>query len=74
MAINTNKAAAKINISSDAVQYILNSAELQGSTVQLNGQELQLTADDELPGLNGQKIEAGEVELPPVSIGFFTFD
>lgn len=71
--INTNDANASINISSDADQYTLTSKELMGRTVELNGEELQLGANDLLPAINGKAIKAGNVGLPPTSITFLTF-
>lgn len=73
LAINTNGAAAPVNVSSDAEQYTLTSKALQGTTVQLNGQELQLDANDALPAINGKAIKAGTLELPPLSISFICF-
>jgi hypothetical protein len=73
LVINTNKTATSINIPSDAEQYTLTSKELEGTMVQLNGQELQLDANDALPVIAGNKIKAGKVDLPSASISFFTF-
>jgi hypothetical protein len=73
LVINTNKNATTINIPSDAEQYMLTAKELQDTTVQLNGQELQLGENDELPTINGKIIKAGNAQLPSTSITFFTF-
>ena len=73
LVINTNKTAAPITIPSNAEQFTLTAKELQDTTVQLNGQALQLAANDELPSFKGQAIEAGEVQLPSTSITFITF-
>jgi len=73
LVINANKASSFIKIPSAAEQYTLTSKELQGNSVQLNGQELKLTDDDTLPDITGRKINAGNVELPPVSITFIAF-
>jgi len=72
LVINTNKTSATVAIPSNAQQYTLTSAELQGKTVKLNGQELKLDGNDELPVLNGSSIKAGKVTLPATSISFFT--
>ncbi len=71
--INTNKKTATLNIPANAEQYTLTSKELQGTTVNLNGQELKLTTDDELPEIKGKKIKSGNIELPPTSISFISF-
>ncbi|GAB3025097.1 hypothetical protein GCM10027051_32250 [Niabella terrae] len=70
--INTNKTATSVNLPSEAEQYTLTSDELQGTTVKLNGQELALTANDELPTITGKNVKAGNVELAATSITFFT--
>ncbi len=70
--INTNQQPTSVNISSDADQYTITSTALQGKTVQLNGQELKLEANDELPALKGNPIKSGNVKLPATSISFFT--
>ena len=61
-----------MNLSANAEQYTLTSKELQGKTVQLNGQELKLGSDDELPALKGNSVKSGNITLPAWSISFFT--
>ena len=73
LVINTGKAGTLVNLPSNAEQYTLTAKNLEDTTVQLNGQNLQLDANDALPALTGEAIKAGNVELPPVSISFFTF-
>jgi len=74
LVLNTNKATAGINLPADARQYTLTSKELQGKTVQLNGEDLQLTADDQLPAVTGQPVKAGNISLPALNISFITFE
>ncbi|HYK75832.1 MAG TPA: hypothetical protein VEV16_02555 [Daejeonella sp.] len=73
LVINTNKTTAGINLPTEAQQYTLTAKELQAKTVQLNGEELKLTADEQLPPINGQAVKAGDITLAPFSISFFTF-
>lgn len=73
LVINTNKDSVSIHIPSDAEQYTLTSKELQGKTVMLNGKELQLGANDELPQITGDAMKVGEARLPATSISFITF-
>ncbi len=73
MVLNTNKTPGKINIADKGQQYTLTAKELQASKVQFNGKDLQLTANDELPSIEGQSVDAGDVTLKPLSINFFTF-
>jgi heparanase len=72
LVINTNNNSKSIEIPSEAGQYTLTSKELQGNTVQLNGQDLHLDANDMLPEIFGRKTSAGKVELPSRSITFLT--
>jgi hypothetical protein len=60
------------NVASNAEQYTLTAKELKGNTVQLNGLELKLGSDDELPALKGNSIKSGKNTLPALSISFFT--
>jgi len=71
--INANKTTAWVAIPIDAEQYALTSNKLQGTTVQLNGRELKLDANDALPAITARAIKAGNVELPATSISFITF-
>jgi hypothetical protein len=43
-----------------------------GSTVMLNGAELKLTSDGNLPGIAGAPEHAGQVSLDAASITFFS--
>lgn len=72
LVINTNKQSTSVNIPFNAEQYMLTSTELEGKTVQLNGQELKLGANDELPEIKGTQVKSGDVTLPATSINFFT--
>ena len=51
-------------------RYTLTAEPLQSGIVQLNGRELQLQADDNLPSLEGTPEPAGRIELTPASITF----
>ena len=68
-----NKDSVSLHLPSDAEQYTLTSKELQGKTVMLNGKELQLGANDDLPEIKGNPIKTGTIELPSTSISFITF-
>lgn len=73
--VNTLDTDYSVNIPSKAEQYLItaNADELQTKKVRLNGEELALTSDDELPVIKGGKIKAGEIVLPPYSILFLSF-
>jgi hypothetical protein len=72
--LNTNTEPITIHIPSGGEQYTLTANELSSTTVQLNGQELQLSDDDTLPAIKGQQLNAGNVTLPSASITFITFN
>ena len=71
--VNTLNTSAAVNVPSVAEQYTLTAKELQSKKIQLNGQELSLTANDQLPVIKGKTIKAGVVQIPPYSITFLTF-
>jgi hypothetical protein len=72
LVINTDKQSISINIPTRAEQYTLTSAELQGKSVQLNGNELKLGANDELPAIEDKPTRSDDVTIPAASISFFT--
>jgi hypothetical protein len=72
--LNTNKTPTTVNISSNAKQYLLTAEELLAKKVSLNGKELKLTPNDELPHIQGKNVKKGRVELPSQSIMFLTFN
>lgn len=71
LAINLDRAQPQsIPLANNGERYTLTSAELQGATVQLNGQELALTTTGELPKLQAVAVKQGRLELPPASTSF----
>jgi heparanase len=74
MVLNTNKSATSINIPSGASQYLLTAEDILSKKVSLNGTELKLNSNDELPVVKGKSIKKGRVELPAQSIMFLTFE
>jgi hypothetical protein len=71
--VNPGDSMRSLNIPAEAEQYLLTADELLTKTVKLNGKVLQLTPEDALPSIDGEKISAGEVMLPPHSILFLSF-
>lgn len=70
LAINNNRTQpTSITMPLEAERYAL-TASLEATSVQLNGRDLRLGGNDELPELRGQPIPAGPVELAPASIMF----
>ncbi|WP_435358011.1 hypothetical protein [Emticicia sp. SJ17W-69] len=72
--LNTNDTETAIVIPNAGTQYLLTADELLTKKVKLNGQELKLKADDNVPTLKGDKIKAGVLKLPAHSIVFLTFE
>lgn len=73
LAINNSRTQpTSITVPSDADRYTLTAPELDIPTVHLNGQELKLQANDELPALLGERVPAGAIELAPASITFLS--
>lgn len=74
LVINTNKTASTLTIPTDANQYLLTAEELVTKKVSLNGKELKLLENDELPAIKGVKVKKGTIEIPAYGIMFLTFN
>ncbi len=74
--VNTLGSESSIVIPSSAEQYLLTAdgEELQTKKVKLNGEVLKLISDETLPAIKGEKIKAGEIQVPPHSILFLSFE
>ena len=70
LAINYQSVSTTINIPGAAEIYSLTAPELQSRTVLLNGQALQVNADDTLPDITGKRLSSERIELAPTSINF----
>jgi heparanase len=73
LAINTSRTQpASVALPVPAERYMLAATgrELEDAHVRLNGEELALGPNDELPGIRGSRVPSGLVELAPVSITF----
>jgi heparanase 1 len=69
LAINNAKTAAQtIALPLTSERYTLSASDLQSRTVNLNGKEVALVANDDLPSLTGVATPAGAVVLAPASI------
>jgi len=72
LAINADKSSAHdISLPKASSRYTLTAHDLLDHTVLLNGAELNLTADGDLPPLEGAAQPAGAITLSPASITFF---
>jgi hypothetical protein len=71
LAINADRNTAQsINLPAKSIRYILTSSDLMSPTVLLNGVELQLTPNGDLPSLNGAPQPPRSVSLSAASITF----
>jgi heparanase len=71
LAINTNQTEVKpVELIMPARRYTLTAKKLENAHVQLNGHALTLTANGELPVIEGESIPAGQISLAPASITF----
>ena len=70
--INNSNEAATVELPKDAVRYTLTgNGKMRSRTMLLNGKELVLGANDEMPALDGAAQAAGNVELEAGSCTFF---
>jgi heparanase len=71
LAINTSLTRpASVNLSMSADRYTLTAQKLEDPHIQLNGHDLKLGPNDEIPKLQGSHIPSGHVEFGPASITF----
>jgi heparanase len=74
LAINADRAAShEIEVPAAAERYTLTANDLMGTSVELNGSELKLGAEDALPPITGKPTKAGQVTFAPASITFLAF-
>ena len=71
LVINTDKAASQtLTLATKAERYTLTATDPLSRQVQVNGTDLTLGSNDDLPRLAGVPIPAGELTLPPGTITF----
>ena len=77
LAINTDKTASEaLTLPTAGERYTLSSSavdNLQEKRVQLNGTELTLSANGDLPTLTGESIGSGNITLGPATVTFLAF-
>ncbi len=73
--INTDRQHGfNITLPVAAERYTLTAKQLEGASIQLNGNTLRLTAGGELPKLTGEPTKAGRVSFAPASITFLAVE
>jgi hypothetical protein len=71
LVINNDRDAARtLRIPTAARRYTLSASPLRSARVQLNGAEVKLGANDELPDLPGVPVSAGDLSFDPATISF----
>jgi hypothetical protein len=71
LAINNSRTQPSfVDLPLSAKRYTLTSQKLDGPDAKLNGIELKLGPNDELPLIQGNRVRAGVVELAPTSMTF----
>ena len=72
LVINNSKTdATSVELPADATVYTLTGKDgLRSRVMQLNGRDLVLGENDELPCLRGAEVKAGTIELPAASCSF----
>jgi len=74
LAINTSRTQAEtIELPMPAQRYTLAVEKLEDTHVQLNGHELRMASNDQLPPLRSEPTPSGHVKLAPASITFLAF-
>jgi heparanase 1 len=73
LALNLNRAEKQyLSIPLRSLRYTVTANDLIGRTVQMNGRELALAANGDIPKLTGAATHKGRVFLPAASITFLT--
>ena len=67
---NSETESTTVNLPKAAEVYKLSCDTLRGTVMKLNGKELVLGADNELPDMSPVMVEAGELTLDPTEIAF----
>jgi heparanase len=73
LAINAGVTSRDLDAPLTGKRYTLTARELESTTVQLNGRELQANSDGALPPLEGVLVRAGRLRLAPKTITFVAF-
>jgi heparanase 1 len=74
LAINADRTSPQeLKVPAKSKRYTLTAKDLMDNKVELNGVELQVSADGDLPSLEGEAQAAGTVRLAPASITFLAF-
>ncbi|HTD86660.1 MAG TPA: hypothetical protein VK850_08790 [Candidatus Binatia bacterium] len=74
LVINSDSHASRtLTVPSASNRYTLDAADLRDGTVRLNGQRLQLTANDDVPRITAEQTPSGSLTFAPLTITFLAF-
>ena len=74
LAINADRMASQeLTVPGKSERYTLTAKDLMNNKVELNGSELDVSANGDLPQLKGKAQSAGRVTFAPASITFLAF-
>ena len=68
---NSTTEETVVTLPKDADAYVLSADGLRARTMKLNGNDLVLGENDELPALTPVKVAAGETKLAPATMAFY---
>jgi len=68
---NSTTEETTVQLPKDAEAYVLSADGLRSRVMKLNGKDLVLDANDELPELAPVKVAAGETKLAPATMAFY---
>jgi hypothetical protein len=75
LAINTSQTRTQpVDLSIPADRYTLTARKLMDTRIELNGHQLKLERDNEVPNLQGTRVQAGPLELAPTRITFLAIE
>jgi heparanase len=61
-----------LNLLTASERYTLTAKQIEGTTVELNGNTLRLTSSGDLPQFSGEPVNAGRVNFAPTSITYLS--
>ncbi len=67
---NSETETTTVELPKDAVMYVLSADKIRATTMKLNGRDLVLGENNELPCLCGEAVPAGKIDLAPATCAF----
>ena len=67
---NSKTTSTVVDVPTNATKYVLSATHIRSSELLLNGRPLTIENEYDLPNLEGEVQQAGELELPPETVTF----